>query len=439
MAVPLSATPETILERLLRLHPKAIDLSLGRMQRMLDALGNPERSLPPVIHVAGTNGKGSTCAYVRAILEAAGHRVHVYTSPHLVRFNERIVLAGREIDDPAFAAILEECEARNGGAPITLFEVTTAAALLAFARVPADALVLEVGLGGRFDATNVVDRPLVTAIAPVSMDHLQFLGDSLEKIAFEKAGILKPGVPAVIGPQDPRGLAVIEARAAEIGAPLARWGREFSARLEGGRLVFEMDGTREVLPPPALPGAHQVGNAAIALAVARIAAQAGALTNGPDDHARGLERTRWPARLQRLTRGPLLGRLRPDWTLWLDGGHNEDAGRVIAEHVAGWRRADPEAPVHLVLGMLNSKDPRGYLRPFTGLVDSLATVAIPGEPASLSAEEAAAAAVEVGIPATVAASVAEAVSRAAADPRPGGRVLVAGSLYLAGKVLADHG
>lgn len=437
MAIPLSATPETILERLLRLHPKAIDLSLGRMQRMLDALGNPERALPPVIHVAGTNGKGSTCAYIRAILEAAGHRVHVYTSPHLVRFNERIVLAGREIDDPAFAAILEECEARNGGEPITLFEITTAAALLVFSRVPAEALVLEVGLGGRFDATNVVDRPLACAIAPVSMDHLQYLGDTLEQIAFEKAGILKPGVPGVIGPQDPRGLAVIEARAAELGVPLQRWGHEFTASLEGGRLVFEMDGVRETLPRPALAGTHQVGNAAIALATARVAA--GRLANRPSDRARGLARARWPARLQHLTHGPLLGRLRPDWSLWLDGGHNEDAGRVIAGHVAGWRHSAPDAPVHLVLGMLNSKDPRGYLRHFKGLVDSLATVAIPGEPASLTAGEVAVAAADVGIPVAVAASVAEAVTRAAADPRPGGRVLVAGSLYLAGKVLADHG
>lgn len=437
MAVPRPVTPETILERLLRLHPKAIDLSLGRMQRLLDALGNPERALPPVIHVAGTNGKGSTCAYLRAILEAAGHRVHVYTSPHLVRFNERIVLAGCEIDDPAFAAILEECEAVNAGAPITLFEITTAAALLAFSRVPAEALVLEVGLGGRFDATNVVERPLATAIAPVSMDHLQYLGDTIEKIAFEKAGILKPGVPGVIGPQDPRGLAVIEARAAEIGAPLQCWGREFTARAEGGRLVFEMGGAAETLALPPLPGAHQVGNAAIALATARVTASR--LANGPGDRARGLAAARWPARLQRLGRGTLLARLRPDWSLWLDGGHNEDAGRVIAEHVAGWRREQPGAPVHLVLGMLSSKDPRGYLRHFAGLVDSLSTVTIPGEPASLTAEDAAAAAGDAGIPATVAASVAEAVARAAADPRPGGRVLVAGSLYLAGKVLADHG
>lgn len=437
MAVPRPATPETILERLLRLHPKAIDLSLGRMQRLLDALGNPERALPPVIHVAGTNGKGSTCAYLRAILEAAGHRVHVYTSPHLVRFNERIVLAGREIEDPAFAAILEECEAVNAGAPITLFEITTAAALLAFSRVPAEALVLEVGLGGRFDATNVVERPLATAIAPVSMDHLQYLGDTIEKIAFEKAGILKSGVPGVIGPQDPRGLAVIEARAAEVGAPLQRWGREFTAHAEGGRLVFEMGGGVEVLTLPPLPGAHQIGNAAIALATARVAAAR--LANGPGDRACGLAAARWPARLQRLVRGPLLARLRPDWSLWLDGGHNEDAGRVIAEHVAGWRRDQPEAPVHLVLGMLSSKDPRGYLRHFAGLVDSLSTVTIPGEPASLTAEDAAAAARDAGIPAVVAASVAEAVARAAVDPRSGGRVLVAGSLYLAGKVLADHG
>ncbi|MFN3447836.1 MAG: bifunctional folylpolyglutamate synthase/dihydrofolate synthase, partial [Roseococcus sp.] len=223
---------EPLIERLHALHPRLIDLSLGRMEALLAKLGHPERALPPVLHVAGTNGKGSTCAFLRGIAEAAGRRAHVYTSPHLVRFHERIRLAGELVSDAALTEALEEVERVNAGAPITVFEITTAVALLLFSRAPADVLILEVGLGGRFDATNVIARPAVTAITSISMDHMEFLGDSLAKIAFEKAGILKPGVPCATGAQRPEALEVIAARASELGAPLAARGREWE--IEGG-------------------------------------------------------------------------------------------------------------------------------------------------------------------------------------------------------------
>ncbi|MFX4220919.1 MAG: bifunctional folylpolyglutamate synthase/dihydrofolate synthase [Thalassobaculum sp.] len=361
--------PDAILARLQTLHPKAIDLSLGRLQALLDRLGNPERSVPPVVHVAGTNGKGSTVAYLRAIFEAAGHRVHAYTSPHLVRFNERIRLAGDLIDDATFSAILEECEAANAGEPITLFEITTAAGFLAFSRIPADVLLLEVGLGGRFDATNVIDRPLITVITPVSIDHVQFLGDTIEKIAFEKAGIIKPGVPLVVGPQQPAGLAVIAKRAAELGAPMQVQGRDYAVRPDPDGLSVAFGGEVEALPRPALPGAHQADNAALAVAVAR--AVAGDLPNTPEHRAEGLRTASWPARMQRLTRGPLVERLPNGWTLWLDGGHNADAGRAVAAEIAEWRAARPDEPVHLIVGMLNTKAADDYLRPFAGLPASV--------------------------------------------------------------------
>lgn len=393
--------------------------------------------MPPVVHVAGTNGKGSTVAYLRAIFEAAGHRVHAYTSPHLVRFNERIRLAGGLIDDTTFSAILEECEAANAGEPITLFEITTAAGFLAFSRIPADVLLLEVGLGGRFDATNVIDRPLITVITPVSIDHVQFLGDTIEKIAFEKAGIIKPGVPLVVGPQQPAGLAVIAKRAAELGAPMQVQGRDYAVRPDPDGLSVAFGGEVEALPRPALPGAHQADNAALAVAVAR--AVAGDLPNTPEHRAEGLRTASWPARMQRLTRGPLVERLPNGWTLWLDGGHNADAGRVVAAEIAEWRAARPDEPVHLIVGMLNTKAADDYLRPFAGLPASVSTVTIPGETASLSAEAVAAMAGTAGVAAAARESVAEALSGIVAGGGESGRVLIAGSLYLAGRVLAENG
>jgi dihydrofolate synthase/folylpolyglutamate synthase len=434
-------TPDLILERLSALHPKAIDLSLDRIRELLDDLGNPERALPPTIHVAGTNGKGSTVAYLRAILEAAGHRVHVYTSPHLAKFNERVVLAGTQITDDAFSAILEECETVNAGRPITLFEITTATALLAFSRTAADVLLLEVGLGGRLDTTNVVNTQIASVITPISMDHMSFLGDTIEQIAFEKAGILRPGIPAVIGPQDPRAAGVIRERAEAVGAPLILWGSDFTAggvtaEGVGDRLLYRADNADEDLPRPALPGDHQIPNAAIAVTVAKLIAPQ--LPNSAADRARGMQQVRWPARMQRLRWGPMLDLMPEGWSLWLDGGHNADAGQAIAAHLARTQQTNG-GPTRLIIGMLNSKEPDAYLRPFKGVVDQVLTVAIPGEPNALSPQDLADAARSVGLSAEVADDVTGSV-RTLVDPAlPAGRILIGGSLYLAGVVLQDHG
>lgn len=423
------AGSDLVLERLMRLHPKVIDLTLDRVWRLLDLMGNPQQRLPPVVHVAGTNGKGSVIAYLRAMLEAAGKRVHVYTSPHLVRFHERIRLAGTLIDEGALTQLLEECEAVNGPDPITFFEITTVAAIVAFARMPADVVLLEVGLGGRLDATNVVERPAATVITSISMDHMQYLGDTLEAIALEKAGILKPGVPTAVAPQDPRAGAVIARRAAELGAILYRAGYEWSFEPAGESLLFNA----RRFPRPRLLGPHQYGNAATALAAASLLERA-RLGFGLDDSvmASGLTAAEWPARLQRLTRGPLVEALPPSWELWLDGGHNEDAGKVIAQQLDLWQAADGR-PLHLVFGMLNTKAAQAFLAPLLPRATSVQAVAIPGEVNSLTAAEAAAKAPGI----TPRASLAEAV---AALPREGqGRLLICGSLYLAGRVLAENG
>ena len=431
---------ETILQRLWALHPKIIDLSLERIERLLCALGNPEARLPPTIHVAGTNGKGSVIAFLRAMLEAAGYTVHAYTSPHLVRVNERFRLAGRLIGDDELIAVLEECEAVNDGAPITFFEITTAAALLAFSRVSADVALIETGLGGRLDATNLVVRPRVTAITPVSIDHTQFLGRTLAEIAREKAGILKPGVAAVIGHQPRPAQAVIAAHARQIGARLRRCGTDW--RLEAGAhtMVWEGADGALTLPAPALAGAHQMDNAGVALACLE------ALHGFSVDETairRGLADVQWPGRLQRLTKGPLVAAL-PErggadgaerWEIWLDGGHNPAAGRALAEVARGWR----DRPLYLVFGILNSKDGPGFLRPLAGVAESLRAVAIPGVEATLSAREAAAAARRAGLRAAPAASVQEALAGLAAEGGGPARVLICGSLYLAGAVLADNG
>jgi len=434
----VAARSDAVLDRLTRLHPKLIDLSLGRIERLLERLGHPQAKLAPVVHVAGTNGKGSVLAFLRAMIEAAGGRAQAYTSPHLVRFHERIRLTGGPIEEGELAALLEACEVANGAAPITFFEITTAAAFLAFAREPADVVLLETGLGGRLDATNVIAEPRLTAITPVSVDHVQFLGTSIEEIAFEKAGILKPGVPAVIGPQAPQALAVIERRAAEVGAPLHRFGHEWRAGSESGGLVFESGNTRHLYPAPALAGAYQIENAGVALACA-------ALLDGfgLDEAARaaGLERARWPGRLQRLVRGALVDPLPEGWELWLDGGHNAAAGEALARDLAEWR----ERPLHLVYGMLNTKSAQGFLGPLAPFARSLRAVAIPGEAASLSAEEAARAATEAGFQASSSAGVAAALGEIVRDSgRDGGRdggtgrILICGSLYLAGHVLAEN-
>ncbi len=419
---------DRVLARLLGLHPKKIDLSLGRTERLLAKVGNPDKRLPPVIHVAGTNGKGSTIATMRACLEAADYRVHVYTSPHLVRFNERIRIAGQIIDEDALIDVLEECERANGGEPITFFEITTAAAFLAFTRVPADALLLETGLGGRLDSTNVIAHPAATAITPISLDHQAFLGNTITAIAGEKAGILKPGVPGIIGVQTDEAAAVIAARAAEIAAPLYRFGHDWHCEAAGDA-GMRYRGPRWTLdlPLPSLRGDHQIGNSGIAIACLE---QLQGFSLPESAIADGLRHIDWPARLQRLNRGPLNGMLPKGWELWLDGGHNPGAGEVIAKAAEGWR----DRPLYLIVGMLNTKDAGGFLRPLVPHVRFLEAITIPGEENPHPATGIVTAAREVGMPALQADTI-EAALRDITGRSETGRVLICGSLHLAGVVL----
>ncbi|WP_197918711.1 bifunctional folylpolyglutamate synthase/dihydrofolate synthase [Thiosulfatihalobacter marinus] len=418
---------DIILERMMALHPKIIDLTLDRMWRLLAALDHPERNLPPVIHLAGTNGKGSTQAMIRAGLEAMGKVVHAYTSPHLARFHERIRLAGELISEDHLSAVLDTCYGANKGADITYFEITTCAALLAFARCPADYTLLEVGLGGRLDATNVIDRPALTVITPVSIDHEQYLGDTLGKIAFEKAGILKRGVPCVVGPQPDEALDVIERQAARLGVPVMAHGQHWHVHEERGRLVFQDESGLLDLPMAGLPGAHQMQNAGAALAALRH-------LGATEDACRAaMENVFWPARMQRLRSGPLT-EAAPGVELWLDGGHNAAAGLALGAHLARL----PERPTHLICGMLNTKDVAGYMAPLAQHAQSLRAVSIPGERATLSAAETAAAARSVGLRAHEAGSVAAALDGIAAEDATA-RVLICGSLYLAGAVLRENG
>ncbi len=431
--------PDTALDRVLArlggLHPKRIDtvnsrtLSLDRIERLLADLGRPQDRLPPVIHVAGTNGKGSTVATLRACLEASGYRVHVYTSPHLVRFNERIRVAGKLIDDAFLASLLGDCERANAGGEITFFEVTTAAAFMAFSLVPADFTLLEVGLGGRLDTTNVVRHPAVTAITPVSLDHQAFLGPTVAAIAGEKAGILKPGAPGVIGPQLAEAEEVIEGYAADVGAPLFRWRREWRCEPSGDGMRFEGERWKLDLPLPLLAGAHQIANAGTALACLE---RLPGTVISPAALAAGLRRIEWPARLQLLTRGPLVDAM-PGWELWLDGGHNPSAGEVLAAAAAGWC----DRPLHLVVGMLNTKDSAGFLAPLAPLARSLFAVTIPDEENPLPAAAIAAAAQSVSIVAQEAPSIEAALQAIKAGGGPG-RVLICGSLHFAGVVLREN-
>ncbi|TYB81991.1 bifunctional folylpolyglutamate synthase/dihydrofolate synthase [Maritimibacter fusiformis] len=417
---------DIILERMMSLHPKIIDLTLDRVWRLLAALDHPERRLPPVIHIAGTNGKGSTLAMIRAGLVGAGRTAHAYTSPHLARFHERIRLAGALISEEALTEALDRCEAANGGESITYFEITTVAALLAFAEKPADFTLLEVGLGGRLDATNVVD-PVLTVITPVSIDHTQYLGTTLAEIAGEKAGILKRGVPCIVGPQPDEALEVIEAKAARLGAPLLVHGQHWHVWEERGRLVFQDETGLLDLPLPALIGPHQIQNAGAALAALRAL--------GFDEAAceAAMTDVTWPARMQRLRHGPLVD-LAEGAELWLDGGHNPAAGTMLAQVLGDL----PPRPTHLVCGMLNTKDVAGFMRPLAGLADSLTAVPIPGEPNTLPAEATADAARAAGLVADTAPDVASAI-HAITRATPAARILICGSLYLAGRVLRDNG
>ncbi len=418
---------DLLLQRMMTLHPKIIDLTLDRMHRLLAALGHPERRVPPVIHVAGTNGKGSTVAMIRAGLEAAGAACHVYTSPHLARFHERIRLAGDLIAEDRLTALLDECLAANGPEAITFFEITTAAAFLGFSRVPADWTLLEVGMGGRLDATNVVDRPRLTVITPVSLDHQQYLGDTVELIAGEKAGIVKRGVPVIVGPQEPGALAVIEARAGRVGAPVLAHGQQWQVWEERGRLVFQDEDGLVDLPLPNLPGPHQVMNAGAALMALRY------LRAGDAACEAAVTRADWPARMQRLKTGPLVDAA-PGVELWLDGGHNPAGGAAIAATLAEM----PPRATHLICGMLNTKDVAGYMVALAGQARRLHAVAIPGEKNTLPAEVTRDAAAAAGIDAVTAPSVAAALAAIAATA-PRARVLICGSLYLAGSVLRENG
>ncbi|MCA8869607.1 MAG: bifunctional folylpolyglutamate synthase/dihydrofolate synthase [Rhodobacteraceae bacterium] len=410
------------------LHPKIIDLTLDRVLRLLAALDHPERRLPPVIHLAGTNGKGSTLAMIRAGLEGAGKSAHAYTSPHLVRFHERIRVAGKLIEEPVLSALLLECETVNQAIPITYFEITTCAAFLAFARTAADFTLLEVGLGGRLDATNVIDKPRLSIITPVSFDHPQYLGNTVAEIAFEKAGILKRGVTCIVGPQPDDALDVIEKQAQRVGAPLLVHGQHWHVGTEHGRLVFQDETGLLDLPLPNLIGAHQVQNAGAAIAALRF------LGFGEDACRAAVTRAEWPARMQRLRSGPLVAAA-PDAEIWLDGGHNAACGQALAESLLDL----PKRPLHMICGMLNTKDIGGYLAPLAPLVKSFYGVGIPNEINTLPAEKTVFEAVRAGMQqAEVADSVLAATSAIAAI-EPKARIMICGSLYLAGQVLRDNG
>ncbi len=420
------------LARLHQLHPKVIDLSLGRVLTLLEKLGRPQDRLPPVIHVAGTNGKGSVIAYLRAIFEAAGLKAHVYTSPHLVHFNERIRLAGKIISNADLVALFEECERANNGGVITFFEITTAAAMLGFSRTPADVLLLETGLGGRFDATNVVDRPAMTVITPVSMDHMDFLGDTIRQITAEKAAIQKAGVPSVIGPQMAQASKVILARAAEVGAPSFAYGRDW--RIRPLRNGFRYRSVRIALdlPTPGLAGRHQIYNAGTAVACIE---QLGQFEISDKAITDGLPAAEWPARLQPIKEGPLAALMPAGWELWLDGGHNPGAGAALAETVSRWKNK----PLHLVIGMMRRKPVQNFLRPLVPSVKSVRGVAIPGHEECYSGSELAEAALEVEIPSAKAAlDVDAAIADIIRQERKPARILICGSLYLAGAVLARN-
>lgn len=433
---PAAAELDSILQRLMALHPKAIDLSLERIRALLTKLDDPHLALPPVFHVAGSKGKGSTTAFLRAMAEAAGYRVHAYTSPHLVRFNERIRLAGRLIDDETLIALLERCERVNAGQPITFFEITTAAAYLAFAAVPADLVLLETGLGGIADTTNVIPQPRLTAITPIGIDHVAFLGDTIAKIAAAKAGIIKPGVPCVVGPQPDEAMAVIAAQAAACKAKLIRCGHEWNVHETADGMLWRQGDQTLDLPRPALLGAHQIVNAGMAVACARSMA---GFDIPPDAIARGLRGVDWPARMQRLTKGSLVDILPPGTELWLDGAHNAMAGAALADTL----QTLPPKPTWLLAGMLNTKDAAGLLRPLRPLMRAARCIAIPGEANSLSAEDLAAAARSTGLDAAPAENaeaamrqIAETI-RAEAASAPA-RVIITGSLYLAGRILSEN-
>ena len=439
MTRPRSYASTELLESLAHLYPKEIDLSLSRVERLLAALGNPEAELPPVVHVAGTNGKGSVIAFLKAILEASGKRVHTLTSPHLVRFHERIHLAAAggalPISEDKLIDVLARAGQANSEQPITYFEITTAAAMLAFVETPADVVLLETGLGGRLDATNVIARPRLTIITSISIDHTRYLGATIAEIAREKAGILKPGVKCVVAPQELDGLAVIEARAEELGAPLCAAARDWSAHEQHGRLVYQTASELLDLPLPRLAGRHQIDNAGSAITAAREILGA---EETPYAMQAGLKNAIWRGRLERLGHGPLHEHVHPQTEIWLDGGHNPAAAVVLAQTMAEFEERAPR-PLHLVCGMMANKDASAFLRAFQGLSEWVETLPVPGRSNTYSAEALANAARGAGLKAEPAATIAQALTRSRERaPDLPMRVLITGSLYLAGHVLEAH-
>lgn len=429
---------EEMLERFLSLHPRKIDLSLGRTFDLLAKLGHPEQKLPPVLHVAGTNGKGSTVALMRAMLEAADKSVHVYTSPHLVRFHERIRLGqkgrGRLVTEDELVDAFARCEKANDGASVTMFEITTCAALLLFSEHPADYLLLETGLGGRYDSTNVIDDPLATVITPISMDHPEFLGTTIAEIASAKAGIIKPGAPVFTAAQADEALRELERESRCTRAPIILAERDFTAREENGRLIFEDAQGLLDLPLPRLSGRHQIDNAALAIACLRQCVPD--LTSAAIAH--GLSHAEWPARLQSLTRGALIDLAPKGAELWLDGAHNEAGGRVLADAMAQFEESQSR-PLVLLCGSLSTKDTAAFLSHFSGLAHELIALPIPGEHVARSADEIAALAKAAQIPASSAESVEAAFQELSKRSWPmAPRILICGSLYLAGAVLAAN-
>jgi dihydrofolate synthase/folylpolyglutamate synthase len=442
MNEPAVSEAEREIERLMSLHPKGFDLSLGRISALLERLGNPQRKLPPVIHVAGTNGKGSATAFCRALLESGGYATHVHTSPHLVHWHERYRIGvkggrGKLVDDSLFADAIRRVAAANGGQAITVFEILTAVAFLLFSEQPADAVVLEVGLGGRFDATNVITDPAVSLIMPISLDHQAYLGDRVELIAAEKAGIMKRGRPVVIGQQQfEAAREVLISTAERLGCPVTVYGQEFSAHQEFGRLIYQDEFGLTDLPLPRLPGRHQYANAAAAIRAVKAAGFP--VTDAMMEQA--MATVQWPARLQRLTEGTLVDVAPRNAEIWLDGGHNPAGGEVVAEAMAAFEERQPR-PLYLITGMINTKDPVGYFRAFADLAEHVFTVRIRNSDAGLDPVVLAHAAFDAGLVAEPAGSTAEALEEIARRMPPGAlppRILIGGSLYFAGNVLADN-
>jgi len=442
MTDPIVSQAEGEIDKLMGLHPKGYDLSLDRIRRLLEVLGNPHLKLPPVIHVAGTNGKGSATAFCRALLEAQGLSVHVHTSPHLVRWHERYRIGvkggrGQIVDDVMFADALRRVAEANGGKPITVFEILTAVTFILFSEQPADVVVLEVGLGGRFDATNVVEKPAVCIVQPISLDHQAYLGDRVELIAAEKAGIMKRGVPVVIGHQEFDGAKdVLISTAERLGCPLAVFAQDFLAYEEFGRLVYQDEFGLMDLPLPRLPGRHQIGNAATAIR----AVKAAGYTVTEEIAEKAMLSVEWPGRLQRLTEGRLVERAPQGAEIWLDGGHNPGAGEVIAESMAAMEERQAR-PLHLVIGMINTKDPIGFFRAFVDIAHNVYTVPITGSDVGLDPVALAQSAAEAGLKALPMGSLGQALD-AIRQRSEGGippRIMIGGSLYLAGNVLAENG